>query len=253
MNYWNSKYQKIDPYEYTIGTIQKVRELVGRPDVEIHVIGDGMGTHSDSIAQFMKACQQAGATSASLYPNFKVTGEQLDTIARYAEFFPVNSRFRLAALHEALASGNLDVSKSMDPASSISRGEFYRFVVRDLGLAAQMHVSKDAVTAEKAAELLNGTGALDMAHVQIPRDMSFDDALKAPLGAKEGLNVVASVLSIRQNPKASLNTMHHAKPRPDRWFVQAAFAESDVDTKSKPLNYLDAAQIVVQARPGVGK
>ncbi|GAI14304.1 unnamed protein product, partial [marine sediment metagenome] len=93
MNYWNSKYQKLEPYTYTIATIQKVRELVGRPDVEIHVIGDGMGTHADSISQFMRACQQAGATSASIYPNFKVTPEQLDTIAQYSDFFPVNSRF----------------------------------------------------------------------------------------------------------------------------------------------------------------
>jgi hypothetical protein len=252
MNYWNSHYQKLDPYTYTIGTIQKVRELVGRPDVEIHVIGDGMGTHADSIAQFMRACQQAGATSASLYPNFKVTDEQLDTIAKYAEYFPVNSRFRLAALHEALSNGSLDAPGNIDPASSISRGDFYKLVVRELGIANQLHLSNPSVSSEKAAELLNGLGVLDLAHVRIQRDLTPEEALRAPVGAKEAFNVVAAVVSVRTAPHVAL-TAAHKKARPDRWFVQPAYAETTDESQGKPLTYLDAAQIVVQARSGVNR
>lgn len=95
MNYWNSKYKKLDPYQYTLTTIQTIRDKVGRPDVEIHVIGDGMGTHSESIMQFLRACQDGEATSASIYPNFKMTAEQMDCISQYSGYFPVNARFRL--------------------------------------------------------------------------------------------------------------------------------------------------------------
>ncbi len=244
MNYWNSRYQKIDPYTYTIATVQKIRELVGRPDVEIHVIGDGMGTHADSISQFMRACQQAGATSASLYPNFKVTDEQLDTIARYAEFFPVNSRFRLAALHSVLTDGSLDVASNIDPAGSINRGEFYRLVVRGL------NVNHASMPPDKAAELLSSLGVLEQAHVNIAKDMSVDDALRAQISSKEAFNVVAAVVNLKANPHAK--PLHPHSKRADRWFVQPAFAENSVeDVHFKPLTYLDAAQLVVQARPGV--
>jgi hypothetical protein len=251
MNYWNSKYQKLDPYTYTIATIQKVRELVGRPDVEIHVIGDGMGTHSDSISQFMRACQQAGATSASIYPNFKVTAEQLDTIAQYSDFFPVNSRFRLAALHEALANGNLDLPVSTDPGATISRGEFYKFVTRQLGVSNHFHVDRTALTADKAAELLNGIGALQMAKIHIPNGMSSEEALRAPVGSREALNLVASVVSIRATTP-ELKLAGGGLRRGDHWFSQPAYAAEQPDTLSaKPLTYLDAAQIVLQATPGV--
>ncbi|HEY9775090.1 MAG TPA: hypothetical protein V6C81_15100 [Planktothrix sp.] len=246
MNYWNSKYQKLDAYTYTIATIQAVREKVGRPDVEIHVIGDGMGTHGDSISQFMRACQQAGATSASIYPNYKVTDEQLDTIAKYSEFFPVNSRFRLAALHETLASGSMDSPQGMDPAASISRGDFYKLAVKQLGLARQFHLDRSSVTAEQATELLQNTGALAMAKVHIANDTSMDETLRAPIDAKEALNVVASVITIRSNPGAKLNAGRHKG-----WFGQPAYAAEHDSAPSKPVNYLDAAQIVVQASAGV--
>jgi len=250
MNYWNSKYAKLDAYTYTIATIQKVRELVGRPDVEIHVIGDGMGTHADSISQFMRACQQAGATSASIYPNYKVTAEQLDTIAQYSEFFPVNSRFRLAALREAMANGSLDVPANADPAASISRGEFYKFVARQLGLSNHFHIEQRALTADKAAELLDGIGALAMAKIHIPNGMTSDQALQAPVGSREALNLVASVVSIRSsNPhlKLAVGSPHRA----DRWFSQPAYAAEQEDPSAKSLTYLEAAQIVLQASPGV--
>jgi hypothetical protein len=250
MNYWNSKYQKLDPYTYTIATIQKVRELVGRPDVEIHVIGDGMGTHADSISQFMRACQQAGATSASIYPNFKVTAEQLDTIAQYSDFFPVNSRFRLAALHEALANGNLDRPANSDPGATISRGEFYKFVARQLGVSNRFHVDRSALTADKAAELLNGVGALQMAKIHIPNGMSSEEALRASVGSREALNLVAAVVSIRAtNPE--LTMAGGGLRRGDHWFSQPAYAAEQPDTSAKALTYLDAAQIVLQATPGV--
>ncbi len=75
MSYWNSKYfAKSDAYQYTLDTIKKIRELSHRPDLDIHVIGDGMGTSADSVSQFLRACKNGAATSASLYPNQQVTG-----------------------------------------------------------------------------------------------------------------------------------------------------------------------------------
>lgn len=250
MNYWNSKYQKLDPYSYTLATIQKVRELVGRPGVEIHVIGDGMGTHSDSIAQFMRACQQAGATSASIYPNYHATEEQLDCIAHYADYFPVNSRFRLAAFREVVANGSLDRPGNVDPASSISRGQFYKLVVRQLGVANQLNLDPRSIGEDHAFELLSNMGALKMARIALPPNTSMSQALTAPIGAKEAFNLVAAVLNIKAQPGWSANIAKApSHTRPDRWLVQPAFAEPEADGTKKPLTYLDAAQIVVSAAP----
>ena len=128
MNYWNSKYKKLEPYEYTLSTIKKVRELVGRPDIEVHIIGDGMGTTSESITKFMKACHDGEATSASLYPNQRMTVDQMDCLSHYSEFFPVNSRFRLAAFQRAAlkdySSNVVETPANVDPSQTDESGRF---------------------------------------------------------------------------------------------------------------------------------
>lgn len=244
MNYWNSRYQAQDPYNYTLSTIKQVRELVGRPDVEIHVIGDGMGTHAPAIEQFFKACQTGNATSASIYPNHLMTDEQMEAISKYSDYFPVNSRFRLAAYRTLIKNGNLD---ARDPSQAISRGDFYRLVVKQLNLAP---ADGSNVTSDRAAEVLHGLGALASARVYIPRDMTPEDALNASIGPKEAFNVVAAVVNFKPGSKSLVKTASTKRARPDRWFVQPAFAErgvSDTEGDNKKVSYLDAAQIVLQA------
>lgn len=212
MSYWNSKYQKLDAHDYTLATIRTIRELTGRPDIEIHVIGDGMGTKSDSIHQFMKACKKAEATSASLYPNHKPTDEQLATLSRYGEYFEPNARFRLAAFRQMLTSGALPAVS--DPAHPISRGHFYNMLTRHARLP------------------------LPAPHPAI--DMT------APIQADEALSLLAHIVEIQQ-----LGPKKHK--RADRWFAPPAAAETSQSQphSTKPLNFLDASQMVLQASAAI--
>jgi hypothetical protein len=254
MNYWNSKYKKLDPYDYTISTIQAIREKVGRPDVEIHVIGDGMGTHADSINQFFKACQDAEATTASLYPNFKMTAEQMECISHYSDYFPVNSRFRLAALHQLIKQGDLDAPANLDPSQPITRGEFYRLLARQLG-------GKDpALTSAQSLAILAKAGA---GKFVASGDANLDDALQSPISSNEAFNLLAKLM----DKNGSFGNIEQAIPigkiasakrpakklRADRWFVQPAFAAENRNTPkgTKAMNYLDAAQLVLEASSGL--
>ena len=252
MNYWRGKVYKQDPYAYTIATVNAVRELVQRPDVEIHVIGDGMGTRSNEIAQFFKACQQACVASASIYPNYKMTEEQMDAVSHYCDYFPVNSRFRFAAFRELLHNGSIDSPIGGDPSKDITRGNFYKLVVRQLQPGYQIDGS--SLTAERAAELLNGLGVFSTARLSIPPGVSAEEALVMPVDIKEALNVVAAVANTKANSLRSLTASVHPKSGrtrgADRWFIAPAFAESGAarsDLDAKHMNYLDAAQIVLQA------
>jgi hypothetical protein len=258
MNYWNSKYKKLDPYDYTVSTIQAVREKVGRPDVEIHMIGDGMGTHADTIQQFFKACQDCEATTASLYPNFKMTAEQMDCASHYSEFFPVNSRFRLAAFHQLLKQGGMQAPANLDPAASITRGEFYQLLARQIDAKAP-----SAMTAAQAGEILTRAGAGKF--IASPGSVSsLEDAYSSPISSNEAFNLLAKLMdknasfaSIGQPiPVGKIASKHtNKKLRADRWFVQPAFAagEARVDNAkgAKPMNYLDAAQLVLEASSGM--
>ncbi|HEY9711847.1 MAG TPA: hypothetical protein V6C72_00155 [Chroococcales cyanobacterium] len=253
MNYWNSKYKKLDPYDYTRSTIKRVRELVGRPDVEIHVIGDGMGTTSESVMQFMKACKDGEATSASLYPNFKVTAEQVATLSHYSDFFPVNSRFRLASMKELLKTGVLEQTAVADPAAPITRGDFYKLLVRQ---AYAGHAQASAgLTAESAANFLAHNGVLDMAHCPLPQDSSQEEALKANIDGTEAFAVVAALVETKTSGRQThLPPGRTARNRGGHWFSQPAYAAESHRQSSapgKPLDYLDAAQIVLQATSGL--
>ncbi|HEY9678503.1 MAG TPA: hypothetical protein V6C76_10870 [Drouetiella sp.] len=246
MNYWNSKYKKLDAYDYTKSTIAKVRQLVGRPDVEIHIIGDAMGTNSATIMPFFKACSEGQVTSASLYPNFKMTNEQMECIGHYSEYFPINSRFRLAAMRELIKNGTMESPTNLDPAAAMSRGDFYKLVVRHM-YAGKPQAAEAGLTPETAANFLEHNGVLKAANAPA-------DALNAPFSQGEALRVVASLVDFKSSGK-------HPKPaapkKSGHWFSQPAFAEgassSAVISQAnfKPMNYLDAGQIVLQASSGL--
>lgn len=260
MNYWNSKYEKIEPFDYTLRTIKKIRSLVGRPDVEVHVIGDGMGTHSDSINKFLAACRTGAATSASIYPNQKITEEQLTCMAQYPEYFAVNSRFRLAAYRELLKKGSLHLPDRADPADAIQRGEFFCLLLRQIypfALPKPMDANL-ALSQSEAMTVLSHAGIVKNQPAAFESAESF---LAQPISAKEAIELLASSLEARERLKRSLSQTSSTKHnrlltnisrRAERFFVQPAFAEGGSQAASAPpLTYLDAAQIIVQAAAGL--
>jgi hypothetical protein len=212
MSYWNSKYQKLDAYDYTVATVRTIRQLTGRPDIEIHVIGDGMGTSPEAIVNFMRGCQAAEATSASIYPNQKITTAQLAAVSRYEEYFQPNSRFRLAAFRAMLKSGALSLPADADPSEPISRSEFLSLVTR--------HLRGPQVSGEA------------------PR---LSNAPRVPIYSKEAFGLLAQLVDVEPAGKG-----HKRRS----WFAQPAMAESTPEIHSgsdRPLNYLDAALMVVEA------
>lgn len=209
MSYWNSKYQKqLDPHDYTVATVRSIRQLTGRPDIEIHVIGDGMGSNSAAIGQFLKACRKAEATSASIYPNQKPTADQLTGLARYNDYFEPNSRFRLAAYKELMRSGAADGDASVDVTKPISRSTFYTMLSK---------------------------------HLRTPAPAPHGGDMDSPIYADEALAILAQIVDIHQVP-------HSKKKRADRWFAPPVMAENQPARSSsdKPINLLDASQMVLQ-------
>jgi hypothetical protein len=250
MNYWNSKYKKLDAYEYTVSTVHRVRELVGRPDVEIHVIGDGMGTHSDTIVPFFKACQDAEVTSASIYPNYKMTAEQMDCASQYSNYFPVNSRFRLAAFKQLRKQGSLKGPENNDPSSAISRGEFYSLLVH------QLYPNKfgQDLTGAQAMPILSKAGAGNYI-AQSNEGGDLEAVLRSPITSSEALQVVAKLID-KNGELAAPGEIKVATAAPGvkkrnrsgAWLVQPAYAaEGKTAQSTRAVNYLDAAQIVLQA------
>ncbi len=245
MNYWNGRYHQFDPSNYTLSTIQKIRELVGRPDVEIHIIGDGMGTQPAEIEQFLKACRNGEATSASLYPNQCITAPQLEALSHYSDYFPVNSRFRLAAFRELIKTGALDPSQIKDPSRLITRGEYFRLVLSQLGSPGASSMSD-----KELIDVLTRAHVLPKAHADSEGELA---SLNLPVDSAEGIALVAKVVDQKANlDKLLANSAggQKAKHRADRWFVQPAFAESNIKPASpseRPFTYMDAAQVVLQA------
>jgi hypothetical protein len=290
MNYWNSKYARLQPFDYTVATVREIRQRVGRPDVEVHVIGDGMGTHSDSIMQFLSACKSAEATSASLYPNQQMTEEQLGCLSKYSDYFPVNSRFRLAAFREMCRRGEMILPEKTDPSDAIQRGDFYRLIVRQIfkntvknsppkvaikQVQAPGQTVKNVVDVASMKEKLD---ALDFAPsdafsiltqvgvVKLPSDttdgFNVDSYLSTAITTREALETVASAVEARDKLKKAISDanlspqnrlMKNISTKAGRLFVQPAYAESakkDPNT-GRNLNYLDASQIVVQVLAGL--
>lgn len=260
MIYWNSKYQKIEPYSYTVETVQKIRQLTRRPDIEIHAIGDGMGTKPESIHQFLRACKTAEATGVSLYPNQQATPEQMKTMSRYSDYLPANGRFRLAAFREFVNNGLLPEPDAKDPSRAVTRRDFYRLVVRHLHPALSAgHETKakhpalrrlpsplecrEASPAD-AYGILVGLGLVaDMTDMA-----AIETILDSPVYSEEAVSLLASVVELDRK-RDVLERGNKGKMRMDRWLVPSAQAETLLPiraTNSAPLNYLDVSQMVLQ-------
>lgn len=264
MIYWNSKYEKIEPYSYTVKTIQKIRELAGKPDIEISAIGDGMGSGSASIHEFLRACRDGEATGISLYPNQKITQEQKLTVARHSDYLKPNSRFRMAAFREYMRQGHLNAPRAHDPSQPITRRDFYQLLVRQLYPALtpgkhdprHMHNAlptvaecKDA-SGEQALQILVSLGLVaDMSEIS-----SIQGILDAPIYPNEAMSLIATVLEM---DKQKLAGRHGKGKRADRWLVPASFAEpGDGQSQNSPtgtpanaraVNYLDASHMILHA------
>lgn len=256
MNYWNGKYKKFDPTQYTLSTIRKIRELIGRPDVEIHVIGDGMGTSPYAVEQFLKACRQAEATSASLYPDQRITTVQLAALSHYSDNFPANSRFRLAAFRELLNNGGFQSINIADPSKPIKRGEFFRLVYHQLSPPHSMA----QLTAVNVVDVLKRIGVLPSPFYQ---EIS-EETLNQPIDSREAISLIANLVEFKATNRHFPKISHGGNRLvPDRvvsrthnrhaqsWFGEPAFAATSNSQgstdNSHTFTYMDAAQIVLQA------
>lgn len=255
MAYWGGRRQSLDPYTYVSTTIQKVRQLTGKANIELHVIGDGMGTGPAAIQQFLKACKDAEATSASIYPNHRPTPDQLVALARYCDYFPPNNRFRLAAFQELTRVKALKTPPGNDPAQLIPRGEFYALAVHQL-FRPTKKLSKSADASYASAELPSNQACRVLVNAGVLSEMPDDGSaeLMAPIDSREALNLIAGLVELQlQGSGTRARNQGARKRRGDRWLVPAAQAEAAQPTerRSQPLNYLDASQLVLQARAGL--
>jgi hypothetical protein len=251
MAYWNSKWGKLDAYEYTVETVQRIRELTARPDVEIHVIGDGMGTRKESILMFMNGCKRAEATSASLYPNHKITDEQLGTMSRYSDYFQPNSRVRLAAFKEMVGGGHLNNPPLNDPSQPINRGDFYSLVCKQLVLRGGKAKNESAwrdLSQLEAYQLLLNSGLL-------PSPTKMEDAcerLILPIQHHEASTLVARILDLKRSNHRGGRNVTAAGRRAVGALMGSGAAMATPQPTPAPVpaavNYLDAAHMVLQAR-----
>lgn len=244
MTYWSGKMNTVDPYTYAINSIAKIRQLSGRADVDIHMIGDAMGTDSQQILQFLKGCQAAEATSASLYPNQKITDEQLLALTKYTDYIQPNTRFRLKCLKSLKTTSAIAEPLNSDPTLPISRSEFYKLVVSKLHKASG---AENIPSGFEAYLFLKKIGHLPGSFATLPTE----DFLRQPVYPREAYALLA--MAVEQNFRAAAqgiaitNQPQKAPKRLDSIFTQPAQAAGSL----KPINYLDAAQMVVEARSGL--
>lgn len=250
MAYWNGRYQTIDAYTYTKRTVERIRELTGRSDVEVHVIGDGMGTHAPEIKEFLRACADAGAQSASLYPNQRTTTEQFTAMSRYDDFMPLNSRERLTLVRDLMSKGLIGQGGRFDPAKPMSRGDLFRLTANALNVRG----GEDSGSAFAYFQRL---GVIDNVARRYPEiamaeemssPVSFDTAGAFVSAAKQA---VASQKHGGKAPRRQENQyMTMSRPsRADRLFVAPAYAaqESLKAPQAKGdrhMSYFDAAQLL---------
>lgn len=248
MAYWNGRYQTIDAYSYTRRTIEKIRQLTERPDVEVHVIGDGMGTRTNEITEFMRACRDSGAQSASLYPNHKTTDEQYAALTRYNDLIPTNSRRRLEVLRELLGRGVVSSPPSFDPSKALSRGEFMKVVANGLKVP-------NISDSQEAFSYFKRLGVVDMVASEFP-EMAVDDDLVSPVSLEAAQRFVSlAKVAVHNKPKVGRRTaspyLTMGRPaRVDRLFTAPVYAainqspQSLADGRpSHEINYLDAAAL----------
>lgn len=250
MAYWNGRYQTIDAYTYTRRTIEKIRQLTERPDVEVHVIGDGMGTRTNEITEFMRACRDSGAQSASLYPNHKTTEEQYVALSRYDDLIPTNSKRRLEVLRDLLGRGVVASPPSYDPSKALSRGEFMKVVAHGLKVPG-INDSQEAFSYFKRL------GVVDMVATEFP-EMAADDDLISPVSLQAGQRFVSlAKRAMASKPKVGRRVAQQSpyltmnRPsRVDRLFAAPVYAATNQGPVSlsdgqpnHEINYLDAAAL----------
>jgi hypothetical protein len=255
MTYWSGKNQRIDAYTYTMKTIQRIRELTNRSDIDIHVIGDGMYSTGAQIQQFLKACKDAEVSSASLYPNHKLTQDQLVTMSRYPDYFQPNSQFRLAAYRELKNTGLMTEPDKNDPSKYISKGEFYKIAVQHLinHKAPAGHTKPTAagnmpylsaqeaksLSAQQAYDTLTGLQLVQAAPIV------GIESLSGPIYADEAMTLLGNIANLQNTSKSKVS---HKK----RVFIQPAYAENrQTKATAKPLNFIDAAELLVLSRAGL--
>lgn len=271
MTYWAGRHHKFsDAYNYTYTTVQKIRELCGKPDLEIHVVGDGMGSSIAELEQFLKGCQAVEATSASLYPNGKPTNNQFACMSHYHDHLPVNARFRLEAYRQFKQKGSL--ADTRDPSQPIARGKFYKLLADELLVPSLTKPKSQAdackpVSEIEAMQMMINTGLIS-APISAPSQTSSpEELLSLPVYPKEALSIIAGILenqiTNRADGKLQASAGHKLanqlanqsrRRAPTHWFIQPAYAsESKAETKGQthPMNYLDAAQMVLEARAGL--
>jgi hypothetical protein len=276
MTYWSGKNQRIDAYTYTTKTIQRIRELTNRSDVNIHVIGDGMYSTQAQIQQFLKACKDAEVASASLYPNHKLTQDQLETMSRYPDYFQPNSQFRLAAYRELKNTGLMKEPEKNDPSKYITKGEFYKIAVQHLinhkspsghgktagtaastsktsatatGGAAKANIAGNSpyLTAQEAKSLSAQQAYDTLTSLQLlqPASIAGLDSLQGPIYADEALALLGGITNLHSPSKAKA-------PHKRRGFIQPAYAEGrQTKATAQPLNFIDAAELLVLSRAGL--
>lgn len=259
MAYWNGRYQTIDAYTYTKRTVEKVRALTGKPDVEVHVIGDGMGTHAAEIKEFLRGCADAGAQSASLYPEQLTTAEQFGAMSLYDDFMPQDARARLLSLRNYMASGLIGSAATgrFDPSKPAPRS-----VLFSLAASAINAKGVNASDPRQAFSLFQRLGVIDTVARTNPEIASVDE-LGAPLAKETATAFISQLKQVLSSPKAMKRA--HVEPsgdspyitmgtrqRADRLFVAPAYAMSQevnavnasFKDSSKLLSTFDAVHLI---------
>jgi hypothetical protein len=121
-----------------------------------------------------------------------------------------------------------------------------------------------ALSSAQAGEILTRAGAGKF--IAAPGSVDIEDAYNSPISSNEAFNVLAKLMDKNASfgslgqpiPVGKIASKHATKkPRADRWFVQPAFAAGEARVSvpnakgGKPMNYLDAAQLVLEASSGM--
>lgn len=84
MTYWHGfvKYRSCQgAYDYTVKTIDKIKEYTQKKDLKIHLIGDGQMTSTEEIIGFLKAAEDHKVDAGvSLYPWYTPKEHQIETL-----------------------------------------------------------------------------------------------------------------------------------------------------------------------------
>ncbi len=86
MTYWHG-FVKLrsekGAYDYTVQTINKIKEYTQRDDLKIHLIGDGQKTSKQEILGFLKAAEEhAIDAGVSLYPWYTPKDHQIEILGK---------------------------------------------------------------------------------------------------------------------------------------------------------------------------